>query len=160
MMSSSVSMASNWGLFLHVFFIVECFYGETFLFYGVTISTGGSFSGVDLPPPCSSAPPCPYSSSPPPPSETDTFYSETLSSSLVSISWTSSCFFVFIIPLDCPTCSTQVNKGLPMVSMLESYASMTGARTSSGHSLVMFSCIHLLNYSMIVTVPCSHICMK
>jgi hypothetical protein len=46
-----MSVASNWGLLAHIFFLVEGFSGETFLFCGVTILVGGSFSGVALPSP-------------------------------------------------------------------------------------------------------------
>jgi hypothetical protein len=64
-----MSVASNWGLLACVFFLVEGFFGETFLLCGVTISTRGSSSGgvVASPPPCSSPPssppPCPSTSS-------------------------------------------------------------------------------------------------
>jgi hypothetical protein len=110
LISSSVSVASNWGLLAHVFFLAEGFYEETFLFCGV--SAGGYFGGVASPSPFfspSSPPPYPsaWSSSPPPPAgEPNPFSSEALSSSSVSIFWTSSYFFFFFVLLDCPTCST------------------------------------------------------
>jgi hypothetical protein len=50
-MSSYVSVASNWGLLAHVFFLAEGFYGETFLFYGIIVSIGGYFGGVASPSP-------------------------------------------------------------------------------------------------------------
>jgi hypothetical protein len=77
---SSVRVASNWGLLARVFFVAEVFFGETFLFYGVTVLVGGYFGGVASPPSCPSA------SSPPPSSELDPFSSEVLSFSSVSIS--------------------------------------------------------------------------
>jgi hypothetical protein len=62
-MLSSMKVASNCGLLVHVFFLAEGFFKETFLFCGVTVPTRGSSSGgvVDFPPPFSSSP-----SSPPP----------------------------------------------------------------------------------------------
>jgi hypothetical protein len=132
-------VASNWGLVACVFFLAEGFYGETFLFCGVTISVGGYFGGVASPPPCSSPPSFPSTLSPPPPSEPYRFSSEALSSSSVSIFWNSSYLFFFFVPLDCSTCSTWVTMGLPMVSVSENSASTTGTRNSSGHSFVIFS---------------------
>jgi hypothetical protein len=81
MISSSVSMVSNWGLLAHVFFLAEGFFGETFLFYIVIVPIRGSLSGgvLDLPPPFPSSPssPPPYLSalSSPPPSEPNPLYS-------------------------------------------------------------------------------------
>jgi hypothetical protein len=126
---------------VRVFFLAKGFYRETFLFCGVTVSAGGYFDGVASPSPHfspSSPPPCPFSSSPPP-SKPDLFSSEALSSSSVSIFWTSSYFFFFFVPLDCLTCSTRVTMGLPMVSMSESYTSLTGTRNSFDHSFVICS---------------------
>jgi hypothetical protein len=123
-MSSSMRVASNLGLLAHVFFLAEGFFGETFLFCGVTVPTGGSSRGgvVASPPPCSfspsSPPPCPSTSSFPSPGELEPLSSEELSFSLLSISWTSFSFLFFFVPLDCLTCSTHVTMGLPMVLVL------------------------------------------
>jgi hypothetical protein len=46
-MSSSVSITSSWGLLVQVFFLVEGFCGETFLFFNVFVSIGEFFDGVD-----------------------------------------------------------------------------------------------------------------
>jgi hypothetical protein len=45
-MSSFMSVASSWGLLAHVFFLAKGFCGETFLFFDVSTSVGGLFSGV------------------------------------------------------------------------------------------------------------------
>jgi hypothetical protein len=143
LISSSMSVASNWGLLARIFFLVEGFSGETFLFCDVTIPTGGSSSGgvIVSPPPFpsspSSPPPCPSASSSPLPSELDALSSEALSSSSLSISWTYSFFFFFFVPLDFLTCSTQVTMGLPMVSVSKSSTSAMGTRNSSDHSFVI-----------------------
>jgi hypothetical protein len=107
LISSSVSMASNWGFLARVFFLVEGFCREPFPFCGVFVSVRGYFSGVASPSPFfspSSPPPFPFTSSPPL-SETDPFPLESMSSSSVSILWTSS-FLFFFFALDCPVCST------------------------------------------------------
>jgi hypothetical protein len=36
-----MSVSSNWGFLARVFFLAEGFYGETFLFYGVTVVVEG-----------------------------------------------------------------------------------------------------------------------
>jgi hypothetical protein len=118
-------MASKWGLLVRIFFLAEGFCGETFLFYGVIVSVGGSVGNVSLPPPYSSHPPCPSNSSPPPLGESDPLSLEAFSSSSVSISLTSSYFFFFFIPLDYPTSSTWVKMGLLMVSVSKSSALAT-----------------------------------
>jgi hypothetical protein len=143
LMSSSMRVDSNCGLLAHILFLAEGFFGETFLFNGVTIPIGGSSGGVASPPPYysspSSPPPCPFSSSSPPLGELNLLSSESLSSSSLSISWTSSYFFFFFVPLDCLTCSTHVTMGLPMVSMLDNFASNIGTINSSGHLLLICS---------------------
>jgi hypothetical protein len=74
-MSSSVRVASNYGLLACIFFLAKGFFGLTFLFYRVTVPIEGSSSGVSSPPPFSyspsSPPPCPSSSCSPPPGELD-----------------------------------------------------------------------------------------
>jgi hypothetical protein len=115
LMSSSVRVASNYGLLGHIFILAEGFFEVIFLFCGVTVPIGGYSSGVaSPPPPCSyspsSPPPYPSTSSPPPPSKPDPLSPEvfSLSSSSFSMSWISPCFSCFFIPLDCLTCSTHV----------------------------------------------------
>jgi hypothetical protein len=87
LISSFLSVASSWGLLVQVFFISEGFCGETFLFFVVIVSVGGSFSNVASPSPCfspSSPPPSPFTSYPPP-SESDPYSFEAFHSSSVSI---------------------------------------------------------------------------
>jgi len=136
MISSLVSVVSNWGLLAHVFFLVEGFFGEIFLFYIVIVPIGGSSSGgvVDLPPPFPSSP-----SSSPPPGKPDQLYSKPLSSTSLCISWTSSYFFFFIIPLECLACSSWVTMELPMVLVSDISTSTIGTRNSFGHSFVICS---------------------
>jgi hypothetical protein len=134
MMSSSMSVASSCGLLALVLFLVEGFCGETFLFCSVTVSVRGSFDSVASPSSFfspSSPPPFPFTLSPPP-RESDPFPSKSLSSSLVSIFWTSS-FFFFFFALDYPTCLTWVTRGILMMSVPKSYASLIGTRNFFGH---------------------------
>jgi hypothetical protein len=130
LMSSSVRVSSNCGLLAHVFLLFESFFGETFLFCGVTFPMGGYSSGVSSPPPCSysssSPPPFPSISSSPPPGELDPLSLEVLSSSSLSMLLNLILLFYFFIPLVCLTCSTHVTMGLPMVSMSDSSASVVG----------------------------------
>jgi hypothetical protein len=143
---SSVSVAFILGLLAHVFFLAKVFSGEAFLFCEVSVPIGGSLGGVASPSSyvsLSSPPPFPLPwSSPPPSGEPDPSSTEVLSSS--SISWTST-FFFFFFTLLCLTCSTQVTKGLPMMSALKSYAYSTGTRKYFVHSLVISSISSLVS---------------
>jgi hypothetical protein len=138
-----VKLASNCGLLAHILFLPEDFFGETFLLCGVTVPVGGSSGSVASPPPCSSSlsspPSCPSTSSSPPTGESESLYPEALSSSSLSMSWTSTFFCFFFVSLDCLTCSTRVTIELPMVSDSSSSSSMKGTRNSSGHSSVIYS---------------------
>jgi len=94
--SSSMRVASIWGLLAWVFFLAKGFCRETFLFFGVSVLVGGSFSGVSSPSPCfstSSPPPYSFTLSPRPTGYPDPFSLEALSFSSVCTSWTSSFSF-------------------------------------------------------------------
>jgi hypothetical protein len=144
-------VASNCGLFSCIFFLAEGFFGETFLFCGVTFPTeGSSGGGVVASPPHfysspSSPPLCPSALSSPPPRNLDLLYLVELSSSSLSMPWTSSLFFFFFVVMDCPTCSTHVTMGLPMVSVLDNSTWATGTRNSSSHSFVICSIYSSIN---------------
>jgi hypothetical protein len=138
-MSSTVSTFFNWGLLVRAFFLVEGFSGEKFLFYYVFVVVRGSFGGVSSPSPffSPSSPPSWFTSSPPLPlGESGLLSFEVLYSS--SVSWTSSFFFFFFAFL-CPVCSTQVTKGLPMISGSKSSAYSTGIRNFLGRYFVISS---------------------
>jgi hypothetical protein len=157
LMSSSVRVASNYGLLACIFFLAEGFFGVTFFFGGVTVTIGGSSGdGVlapangDLasPPPFSyspsSPPPYPFASSSPSLSDLDPLSPEvsSSSSSSLSMSWTSTCFLHFLcffIPLDCTTCSARVTFRLHIVSTSDKSASMTGTRNAFGQSFIIYS---------------------
>jgi hypothetical protein len=140
--SSSLSMDFILGLLAHFFFLNEGLCRETFFFFDVSALVGGSFGSVTSPLSCfyPSSPPSSWFTLSPPPlaGELGLLSSKVLSSSSISIFYTSS-FFFFFFTLVCPSCSTWVTKGLPMMSGLEISASLTGTRNSAGHSLVISS---------------------
>jgi hypothetical protein len=112
------------------------FHGETFLFLDGSASSVGSLGGVTLP--CfflssfTSLFSLSTSSSPPPPGD-----SEAVSYDVVLSCWTSSVFFLLLVPgVSCPS---RVTSGLPISSGSNSYVGSAGIRSFVGQSLVIYS---------------------
>jgi hypothetical protein len=118
------------------FFHDEVFFGESFLFLDVYVSSRGSLGGVTSPYLCLSSSPSSSSfstSSPSPPSGE----SDAVSSDALCISFTYS--FLLLLLLLGASYTSHVTTGLPMRSGLYSYVRSTGTKNSLGHSLVISS---------------------